>query len=105
MGPKFPHIRNYKFAVYVMFSATAHMPTYIVKASVVGSEPRDVGSYPTIDIFFLSFYFFKANKLCNNYIMTQICVLGPNLNITIKVAKIKNRQTDKQTHCKISGQL
>ena len=42
-----------------------------------------MGSYPTVAILFSSFFFFiflffKANKLRNNYIMMQICVLGPN---------------------------
>ena len=27
---------------------------------------------------FLFYFFFKANKLRNNYVMMQICVLGPN---------------------------
>ena len=42
-----------------------------------------MGSYPTIAIFFSFFFFFilnffNANKLCNDYVMMQICVLGPN---------------------------
>ena len=45
LGPKFPHIRNINLR-------------YICNGSVVGSGPKDVGSYPTNAEFFSFFFFF-----------------------------------------------
>ena len=48
-----------------------------------------MGSYPTVNFFFLSLFYFNffpnANKLCNNDVMTQICILSPN-ELTFLVA-------------------
>ena len=66
--------------VYINVTFSAVDSKSLRNTSVVGSEPKEVGSYPTIAILLFLFYFnfFKANKLRNNHVMTQVCVLSPN---------------------------
>ena len=80
LGLKFPHIRNINFRyICNVFWCCPHIvrASAILVLSVV--NPRMwVRIQPLQYFFFLILIFFKANKLRNNYVITQICFLGPN---------------------------